>query len=344
MIRIRLYLMAAGLMLSTAAFAQTTQEGAKSSMTEEPAQVLTSPDSVKAIVLPKTTWCFAHRDTCDLFLDIYRPAEDAAVMLDGKPKPTILFVFGGGFISGRRDDPSHNRWFKILTDNGYGVVSVDYRLGLKGVDMRFDLFHLIESARYTKRAVDIGVEDVFTAIAFLAAHRDELGIDTDNLVISGSSAGAMISLSCALETCSPTERTALLPEGFAFRGVMSFAGAIMSDSGTPVYGVAPPPQLLFHGIEDKIVNYDKMGFGRWGMYGSKFLVDKVFAPNGYAYSVYRYVGHTHDMAANFVPTWDLQKRFLEHCVIGGEAVVIDATVDDPAMPLWKNLSLTDLYK
>ena len=135
-----------------------------------------------------------------------------------------------------------------------------------------------------------------------------------------------------------------LPEGFRFKGAMAFAGAVMSDSGVPVYGIAPPPQLLFHGIEDKIVNYDKMGLGRWGMFGSKFLVDKVFGPNGYVYSFYRYVGHTHDMAANFVPTWPLQESFLEDCVIGEKALVIDATVDDPAMPLWKAFTLGDLYK
>ena len=186
--------------------------GAQNATTAEITELLAVPDSAKTLVLPKTTFLFAQRDTCDLFLDVYPPAEGAQTTFDGKPKPTVLFVFGGGFISGRRDDPTLNPWFKILTDNGYGVVSVDYRLGLKGVDMRFDLFHLIESAKYTKRAVDIGVEDVFSAIAFLAEHRAETGIDPDNLVISGSSAGAMITLSCIWETCTPTVRTAALPD------------------------------------------------------------------------------------------------------------------------------------
>ena len=335
--RTRLLWIAACLLLAASLSAQNTAS-------QEIAQALAPQDSAGTPVLTKTTWLFAHRDTCDLFLDIYPPAEGAQTTFEGKEKPTIVFVFGGGFVTGRRDDPYHNSWFKILTDNGYGVVSVDYRLGLKGVDMRFDLFHLIGSAKHTKRAVDIGVEDVFSAIAFLAEHRDSLGVDTDNLVISGSSAGAMISLSSALETCSPTERTALLPEGFRFRGVISFAGAIMSDSGLPSYGIAPPPQLLFHGTDDKIVNYNSMGFGRWGMYGSNALVDKVLARQGYSYSFYSYVGHTHDMASNLVQTWPQQKQFLEQSVIGGHAVILDATVDDPSMPLWKNFSLDDIYK
>ena len=95
----------------------------------------------------KTTYMVAQRDTCDLFMDVYEPV---AIPGDTLDRPTILFVFGGGFIMGRRDDPWVMPWFKLLNENGYRVVSVDYRLGLKGVRMRFDLFHLIQSANYTK--------------------------------------------------------------------------------------------------------------------------------------------------------------------------------------------------
>ena len=289
------------------------------------------------------TYLVAQRDTCDLYLDYYAPDSTAAILPDGSIKPTILYVFGGGFISGRRNDPHIMPWIKTLTENGYGVVSVDYRLGLKGVPMRFDLFHLIQSAKFTKKAVDIGVEDVFESIRFIADNSAEMGVDPTNLVIAGSSAGAMISLSCMLETCSPTERTAMLPEGFRFKGLMSFAGAIMSDSGLPKYQTPPGPQLIFHGTSDRIVNYDKTTFGRFGMYGSKSIVEDVLAKNGYCFCFYRYIGHTHDMASNMVPTWPLQKEFLETNVIKGVARTIDAAVNDPDMPLWKNLTLDDLY-
>ena len=109
----------------------------------------------------KTTYKVAQRDTCDLFMDIYDPVE---IPGDTLQRPTILYVFGGGFITGRRDDPYVLPWFKRLNENGYRVVSVDYRLGLKGVEMKFDLGHLIQSARYTKKAVDMGVEDVFASV------------------------------------------------------------------------------------------------------------------------------------------------------------------------------------
>ncbi len=291
----------------------------------------------------KTTYLVAHRDTCDLYMDVYEPV---AIPGDTLDRPTILFVFGGGFIMGQRDDPWVMPWFKLLNENGYRVVSVDYRLGLKGVRMRFDLFHLIQSANYTKKAVDMGVEDVFASVRYLADHAEELGVNLDNIVISGSSAGAMISLSCELEACNRTSRAIeYLPEGFHFAGVMSFAGAIMSDSGRPAYQRTPCPQLLIHGTKDGAVAYDKMGFGRWGMFGSSYLVKEVLQPAGYTYQIYRYVDHSHDMAANMLANWPEEKRFLEVSVIGRKPLVIDCTVDDPTMPVLGSASVTldDIY-
>jgi predicted esterase len=287
----------------------------------------------------KTTYKVAQRDTCDLYMDVYEPVD---IPGDTLYRPTILYVFGGGFITGRRDDPWVLPWFKLLTENGYRVVSVDYRLGLKGIKMRFDLFHLIQSANYTKAAVDMGVEDVFASVRYLADH-PELGVDMEHIVIAGSSAGAMISLSCELEACNRTVRAEILPEGFHFAGVMSFAGAIMSDTGKPVYKRAPCPQLLIHGTEDGAVTYTKMGFSRWGMFGSSYLAEKVLQPAGHTYQFYRYVGHTHDMAANMLANWPEEKRFLEVSVIGGKPLTIDCTIDDPMMPVYRGYTLDDIY-
>ena len=287
----------------------------------------------------KATYLVAHRDTCDLYMDVYEPV---AIPGDTLNRPTVLFVFGGGFITGQRDDPYVLPWFKLLNENGYRVVSVDYRLGLKGIRMRFDLFHLIQSADYTKRAVDMGVEDVFASVRYLADH-PELGVDMDHIVIAGSSAGAMISLSCELEACNRTIRAAILPEGFHFAGVMSFAGAIMSDTGKPAYRRTPCPQLLIHGTADGAVQYEKMGFGRRGMFGSSYLVNKVLKPAGYIYQIYRYVDHSHDMAANMMANWPEEKRFLEISVMGKKPLVIDCTLYDPLMPSWQSVTLDDIY-
>ena len=96
------------------------------------------------------TYMVAQRDTCNLYIDVYLPTPGSETTFEGQPKPAILYVFGGGFVSGRRNDPFCFPWFKTLNDNGYGVVAVDYRLGLKGVKMKFDVFHLIGTAKNTK--------------------------------------------------------------------------------------------------------------------------------------------------------------------------------------------------
>ena len=45
--------------------------------------LLTCSPLLRALT-PDGTFLFARRDTCDLYLDIYRPAEGAATTLDGK--------------------------------------------------------------------------------------------------------------------------------------------------------------------------------------------------------------------------------------------------------------------
>ena len=148
-----------------------------------------------------------------------------------------------------------------------------------------------------------------------------------------------------LETCSPTERTTILPEGFRFKGVMSFAGAIMSDSGVPAYKTEPGPQLLLHGTEDSVVNYNKTAFGRFGFYGSNALVKEVFAKKGYNYQIFRYLGYGHDIAVNMVSTWPIQKAFLETNVVQGKRRIIDATLDDPTLYKWgESVTLNHIYK
>ena len=79
------------------------------------------------------TYLYAQKDTNSLFLDIYDPVPGSPTEVDGTPKPGIIYLFGGGFVMGRRDDPSYVPWFHKLAEDGYRVISIDYRLGLRGV-------------------------------------------------------------------------------------------------------------------------------------------------------------------------------------------------------------------
>ena len=177
-------------------------------------------------ITPDGTYLYAERDTCDLYLDVYNPAKGSQTSIDGKKKPTIVFMFGGGFIGGTRDDASYNQWFRTLTQNGYRVISIDYRLGLKGSDKVG-----VAQVNVLDKAIHMAVEDLFSATVFMIDNAETLGIDPENIVVSGSSAGAISVMQAEYEICNSTSWTEVLPEGFNYAGVMSFSGAILSRKG-----------------------------------------------------------------------------------------------------------------
>ena len=76
--------------------------------------------AAETTIEPSATYLYQKRDTCDLFLDVYDPAPGSIKTFNGKEKPSIVFIFGGGFIQGMRNNPSYMPWFKMLTDEGTG--------------------------------------------------------------------------------------------------------------------------------------------------------------------------------------------------------------------------------
>lgn len=287
------------------------------------------------------TYCFAQRDTCQLYLDIYRPTEGSETRFQEHPKPAILYVFGGGFIQGERSHPWHLPWFKTLNDNGYPVVTVDYRLGMKNVKVGKGLAGTLKASKAFQHAQDVGVEDVLSAVAFLIKEQENLGIDPYNLVIAGSSAGAIISLASEYTVANGKARE--LPEDFRFKGVMSFAGGIISNSGAPRFRQAPCPVLLLHGTADQAVTYKSLSaFGK-GIWGSDWL-SRNWKQKGYDnYCIYRFKDSTHDVAMYMDVLWDLEKEFLEQNVMLGHARRVDALVQDSTLPHWLTISLGDIY-
>ena len=275
------------------------------------------------LIEPNATYMFERRDTCDLYMDIYNPAKGSNTEFEGQQKPTIMFMFGGGFIRGTRDDQSYNSWFKMLTDNGYRVISIDYRLGLKGSDKVG-----IAQVNVLDKAIHMAVEDLFSATNFIIDNAEQLSVDPSNIVISGSSAGAITVMQAEYEIANSTVYASVLPQGFNYAGVMSFAGAILSRKGKVKYAKEPCPTLMMHGTADKVVPYKQIAVLNLGFFGGGKLVER-FKKFGYDYNMYHYMDYGHEIASAMSTTFDLQLDFLESNVIQGKKRIIEAWITDP---------------
>ncbi len=286
---------------------------------------------VRINISPAGEYMFAQRDTCQLFMTVYEPEVRTN-------KPTIVFVFGGGFIMGDRNAKAYLHWFKQYNDYGYRVITIDYRLGLKGQGALG-----VTQVETFYKAVEIGVEDLYSATRYIIDNAEALRVDPAKIVIAGSSAGAMIALQAEWHLCNRTALASVLPEDFRYAGVMSFSGAILSREGKPKWNREPAPTLFFHGTEDKIVTYKKIAFLRNKFMGASALA-KIFAKNAYNYNIYRFEGNQHEIASAFLPTFTEQIRFLENNVTKGEKRIVDASVSDPSIKVWEINSVKGIYK
>ncbi len=218
--------------------------------------------SVMQRAITKQTHLYAVKEADSLYLDHY------AAPVEGK-RPCMIFVFGGGFVGGARDRDT--KYFKLFTDNGYDVVSIDYRLGMKNVSSP----GVVEFLKLFKNTINMAVEDLFSATNFILEHADEWQIDTSKIVASGTSAGAITSLQAEYAICNNLPIAEMLHKGFNYAGIITFAGAVFTTEGSPEWNGKSAPTLMFHGSSDTNVPYNKMALFGIGMYGSKYIAEQL---------------------------------------------------------------------
>ena len=287
---------------------------------------------------PSKTLMFAQIDTNKLYMDIYQPKAGTQTEIDGIRKPTVLYVFGGGFAFGERDAILQKRWYRQLTENGFQVIAIDYRLGLKNMnkDEKTSKMKIMERAMY------MAVDDLLTATKYLLEHGEELDVDANNMVIVGSSAGAVTVLQADYMMSRGMQN--ILPDDFRYKGIISLAGGIYSKEGKVDYGRTPSPTLLLHGTKDKIVVYNKLRFGKLGFFGPKALVKRLEKYDA-NYNIIRFKNKGHDVAGSLRKTFNEQMDFIYTNVMKNEKRIVDATIYDPAISeKYLHVSLKQLYK
>jgi acetyl esterase/lipase len=98
---------------------------------------------------------------------------DAYLQQGTDPHPTVVYVHGGGFVTGdKRPCPSYV--LENYSRRGFSVISVNYRLAPQ---------HPFPAA----------IDDVTAAIAFIKQHAKVWNIDPAQMVLTGESAGGLLS-------------------------------------------------------------------------------------------------------------------------------------------------------
>ncbi|MCA9270485.1 MAG: serine hydrolase [Planctomycetales bacterium] len=203
---------------------------------------------------------FASVDGHSLKLDLYLPEENGA--------PLVVWIHGGGWRSGSKE----RCFVSWLTEHGYAVASVSYRLT-------------------DKAAFPAQLHDCKGAIRWLRANADKYGYRADKVAVAGSSAGGHLAalvgttgdekelegsvggnldqssrVSAVADYFGPTEfllRTKNQPQKTVAKGspVNLLLGGPADErvelarQASPVFHVTSddPPLLIFHGAKDNTV-------------------------------------------------------------------------------------------
>ena len=104
-------------------------------------------------------------------LDLYLPSGEGV-------SPLIVFVHGGGFMSGNKRGGNAPDIIRAGLARGYAVASVNYR-------------------RSREALFPAAADDVTTAVAFLREEADQYGLDPRRFVVWGASAGGNLAAMAA---------------------------------------------------------------------------------------------------------------------------------------------------
>lgn len=208
-----------------------------------------------------------------LLMDVYQPKNEK----DELPRPLIIWVHGGHFISGSKEEMDAITSVSAL--RGFVSATINYRLLniLAGIPDSTDLFDIVvKSTMDIRQSVSYFLED--------ARHNNVYNIDTNQIFIGGVSAGSIAAIHTAYldpsDVVSPLVTSAFDGNGgylavpdiqSKIRAVLNLSGAIVDPA---IMASGDPALFSFHGTNDTTVPIDKGLVGGedlklFEMYGSR---------------------------------------------------------------------------
>jgi acetyl esterase/lipase len=147
-------------------------------------------------IVPNITYLTANN--WDAKLDLYLPRDVSS------PNPTLLYIHGGGWTGGSKE--SSVLTFLPYLEKGWSVVNVEYRLA------RVSL-------------APAAVEDCLCALRWVIHNAKTYNFDTNNLVVTGNSAGGHLALTTGmLPVSAGLDRECPGPEQLKVSAIVNWYG------------------------------------------------------------------------------------------------------------------------
>jgi len=171
-----------------------------------------------------------------LLMDMY--------FMGGRPKkksPVAVFVHGGGFRAGDKQQAMYIKICREFAKAGYVTFSINYRLNTQG--------------KVTFPTLDNAVSDVLTAFRWIQAHSNKYGIDPAKMIIVGDSAGGGI----VVNTAYSDEGREMIAACIDLWGGLPFSQSApdVDRYGQPVnylpIKTGAPPTCIFHSNGDTVI-------------------------------------------------------------------------------------------
>lgn len=285
---IRKFLTGAAFLLSVSTYAQTTQHRYKDMLFSN----VTIDENIN--------YANSSDKKAHLF-DIYQPHDDNA-----KKRPLIIWMHGGGFRTGSKNDKGIKLWSKEFAQRGYVSAAINYTLSKKTIIFGISPSELQKSAYYA-------VQDLKEAIAYFKLNADKYRIDTSKIILAGNSAGAIMALQTAYTNnlqlgeqvgLSKSDADLHSTQYTKVAAVVNFWGAIfdihwLENAKVPIVSV--------YGSNDGIIDPDHKGTPMYGSVAINRKADELKIPN----AIKSFEGYSHELQKHFNPFFSVDKETQE---------------------------------
>jgi len=195
-----------------------------------------------------------------LKLDVYQPHADTATK-----RPLIIWVHGGSFLSGTSQDEDVSTLSRSFARKGFICATINYRIGMSNIDSADAILAVIRAVQDLKASVRFFYKDRKTTNTYL--------IDTNNIFMGGSSAGAL-----TVDHVAYLKRDCqIVDPGYISEPNLTSMGGLEGTSGNAgysdkvkgcislcgalgIYGwmeAGDMPLCSMHGTSDKVVTYSR---------------------------------------------------------------------------------------